>query len=80
MTNAKKLQKGCERFETLEKRRRRFYTYEYRAIDGTLFSCEAGSLDACRAKRDRWIHGSARHDLDDDIAAIKEVEMPAGVR
>lgn len=29
--------------------------YDYRAVDGKLFSCVSKSLDAARSKRDRWI-------------------------
>ena len=29
--------------------------YDYRDIDGELFSCVAASLEAARAKRDEWL-------------------------
>ena len=32
-----------------------FYQYDYRTQSGSLFSTVAASLEACRAKRDKWI-------------------------
>jgi hypothetical protein len=29
--------------------------YDYRALDGELFSCDKSTLEACRAARDAWL-------------------------
>ena len=31
------------------------YQYDYRTALGELFSCVAPTLEACRAKRDKWL-------------------------
>jgi hypothetical protein len=35
------------------------YQYDYRDIDGELFSCVRHSLDTCRALRDAWLADKA---------------------
>jgi len=35
----------------------RFCQYDYRGMDGELFSCVKPTLEACRAARDEWMKG-----------------------
>ena len=48
--------KGQERYEMFTTRYRgnnvKMYQYDYRADDGSLFSCVAPSLEECRRRRD----------------------------
>lgn len=48
---------GTERFDVYysDVLRRELVQYDYRHTNGELFSCVAKSIDACRAKRDKWI-------------------------
>ena len=50
---------GQENYEAFaDKRRNRtktFMAYDYRHIDGELFSCIKPTLEECRAARDAWI-------------------------
>lgn len=32
-----------------------YYQYDYRTALGELFTCVAPTLEACRAKRDKWL-------------------------
>lgn len=34
--------------------------YDYRAADGTLFSCTRKTLKLCRIARDNWLHKTGR--------------------
>lgn len=48
---------GQERYETFSPSHRPnqiFFQYDYRCIDGTLFSCIASSLKKCRIKLAIW--------------------------
>lgn len=51
--------KGQENYETFYPSHRpmeMFYQYDYRHIDGKLFSCIGRTLKACRDKRDKWLN------------------------
>ena len=56
MLNPKNLLPGEEQHEYYKDRvtRKRRVQYDYRAEDGTLFSCVQLSLEACRSARDEW--------------------------
>lgn len=50
---------GQEQYEKFSRRIGRktktFYSYDYRDLDGELFSCVKPTLEACRAARDAWV-------------------------
>jgi hypothetical protein len=49
---------GSENYATFYPCRRpnqKFYQYDYRHADGTLFSCVAPTLEKCRIKRNNWL-------------------------
>jgi hypothetical protein len=48
---------GTEQWETFISHtiRQRLMQYEYRTLDGRLFSCVAPSLDTARQRRDAWL-------------------------
>lgn len=50
---------GQEQYEKFSRRIGRktktFYSYDYRDLDGELFSCIKPTLEACRAARDAWV-------------------------
>lgn len=48
-------QAGSESYETFSYAGKRFVQYDYRTVDGRLFSCCAKSLKAARNKRDNWM-------------------------
>ena len=52
------LLKGQEQHETYysEVLRKELVQYDYRHIDGDLFSCVAPTLEACIRKRDAWLN------------------------
>lgn len=57
MLNPKNLRKGDEQYETFERRRGQrkrkvLVQYDYRDIDGNLFSTVKPTLDECRAARE----------------------------
>ncbi|WP_290383076.1 DUF3873 family protein, partial [uncultured Duncaniella sp.] len=35
--------------------RKKYYQYDYRHTDGTLFSCVCSTLKECRQRRDGWL-------------------------
>jgi len=57
---------GDERYEVFQtggRRRKKYVQYDYRHVNGKLFSCVGVSVEACRKKRDNWIdemnHGAS---------------------
>lgn len=52
---------GGEKYEKFYSRiaRKNLYQYDYRHIDGKLFSTVAPSLKVCRARRDAWLDKQA---------------------
>lgn len=50
---------GQERYEyfmsRVGRKPKKLVQYDYRHIDGELFSCVASNLEACRLKRDEWL-------------------------
>lgn len=52
---------GQEQYEKFSRKIGRktktFYSYDYRSLDGELFSCIKPTLEACRAARDEWEKG-----------------------
>jgi hypothetical protein len=57
MLNPKNLTNGQEQHEAFNSRatRKKAVQYDYRHIDGELFSCVKPTLDACRQARESWI-------------------------
>lgn len=57
--NPRNLGNGQEQYETFTSRMFRKPSvrvqYDYRHVDGKLFSCVARTLDDARARRDHWI-------------------------
>ena len=51
---------GTEQYEVFytgyRTRRKKLYQYDYRHIDGELFSCFAPTLKECRQRRDEWLN------------------------
>jgi hypothetical protein len=48
-------QPGQEQWEEFRLFSKLYIQYDYRTLDGKLFSCIAPSLDAARTKRDMWL-------------------------
>ncbi|MEQ3219787.1 DUF3873 family protein [Butyricimonas virosa] len=49
---------GVEQYEEFTFRdhpRKSFYQYDYRNVDGELFSCVKTTLEGCRQERDGWL-------------------------
>ena len=47
---------GTERYETFRNHTgKRFVMYDYRDLDGTLFSIVKPTLEECRAAKNEWI-------------------------
>lgn len=50
---------GQEQYEKFSRRIGRktktYYGYDYRDLDGELFSCTRPTLEACRKARDAWV-------------------------
>ena len=48
---------GEEKFETFKMRsnRKTYIQYDYRTMNGDLFSCIGTTLEQCRKKRDAWL-------------------------
>ena len=50
---------GTEQFEMFytghRKGRKKYYQYDYRHTDETLFSCVCSTLKECRQRRDGWL-------------------------
>ena len=57
MLDPKNISKGEEQHEYYKDRvlRKRLCQYDYRANDGTLFSCVRRTLEDCRLARDNWL-------------------------
>jgi hypothetical protein len=54
--NSQDVKRGGEQHEYFTSARGdRRVQYDYRAIDGALFTCTAATLDRARAKKDRWL-------------------------
>jgi len=51
------LENGKEQYENYISRiaKKPYVQYDYRHIDGELFSCIANNLDEARGKRDKWL-------------------------
>jgi len=56
--NAENLRNGQEQYDTYYSHvmRKELIQYEYRHIDGDLFSCVAPTLEACIQKRTQWLN------------------------
>jgi hypothetical protein len=54
---------GQEQYETFSRKAgrqtKKYYQYDYRDVDGELFSCVKPTLAACRAARDEWLDKKA---------------------
>ena len=50
-------QEQCQKFTGKEggSRSKPYVQYDYRHLDGELFSCVKPTLEACRAARDAWL-------------------------
>lgn len=46
---------GQEHFEEYQHNGRSFVQYDYRTLDGALFSCVRHTLELCREARDNWL-------------------------
>ena len=57
MLNPQNIGRGEEQYEIYKDRvaKKRRCQYDYRANDGTLFSCVRATLQDCRAARDEWL-------------------------
>ena len=55
---------GQEQYETFTRKIgrtvKKCYSYDYRALDGELFSCTKPTLKMCRAARDEWLQITGR--------------------
>ncbi len=60
--NPKTLAPGCEQYEKYISsiRRKPLMQYDYRDVDGQLFSCVRPTLEQCIAKRDEWLAGKRK--------------------
>ena len=55
MLDPKNVRNGKEQFERFERRHKEYVQYDYRDLDGMLFSTVRRSLDECRQARDEWL-------------------------
>ena len=55
MLNPKDCQNGQEQFKSWERNRKTYIQYDYRDIDGELFSTVKGSIKECRQARNEWL-------------------------
>lgn len=59
MLDPKNVRAGEEQYEQFvsrdKRRRRRYVQYDYRDVDGKLFSTIKPTLDECRQARDEWL-------------------------
>lgn len=50
---------GQEQYEKFSRKSggktKTYFSYDYRDLDGELFSCVKPTLEACREARDKWI-------------------------
>jgi hypothetical protein len=46
---------GHEYYESYKVGRKTFVQYDFRKMDGELFSCNAPTLETCRQRRDSWL-------------------------
>lgn len=55
---------GTEKYEKFQigmgRRRRTLIQYDYRSVDGELFSCVKPTLDECRAECNKWLTAKIR--------------------
>jgi len=55
MLDPAKLKRGAEQWETFRIRGKEFVQYDYRHIDGELFSTVRPTLEQCREERRYWV-------------------------
>ncbi len=60
MLDPKNVRNGEEQYEEFERRRKIYVQYDYRDVDGKLFSTIKPTLDECRAARDEWLKNKER--------------------
>ena len=64
MLNPKNIRAGEEQYEQFKRRDRRiaksYVQYDYRDVDGELFSTVKPTLDACRKAKDEWLKEKER--------------------
>ena len=60
MLYPKNVRNGEEQYEEFERRRKIYVQYDYRDVDGKLFSTIKPTLDECRAARDEWLKNKER--------------------
>ena len=64
MLNPKNLLPGEEQHEVffagVGRRRKKMVQYDYRAVNGELFSCVRLFLEDCRRARNKWLAASGR--------------------
>lgn len=60
MLDPKNIRNGEEQYEEFERRRKIYVQYDYRDVDGKLFSTIKPTLDECRATRDEWLKNKER--------------------
>lgn len=51
-----------EKFSFSHKPRKTYVHYDYRDVDGTLFSIVRPTLKECRAKRDEWLRAKGKEE------------------
>jgi hypothetical protein len=51
---------GKENYTTFKFSGKNFYQYDFRSINGDLFTCTAPTLTKCRGKRDSWLKNIAK--------------------
>ena len=55
--NPRTLKPGCEQHEAYTgPNNKRYVQYDYRHVDGELFSCVKPTLEECQAARDKWLN------------------------
>ena len=60
MLDPKNVRNGEEQYEEFERRRKIYVQYDYRDVDGKLFSTIKPTLDECRAARDECLKNKER--------------------
>lgn len=60
MLNPKNVSNGEEQYEQFKRRRKMYVQYDYRDIDGELFSTVKPTLVACREARNEWLKSKER--------------------
>lgn len=51
-----------EKFSFSHKPRKTYIQYDYRDMDGTLFSIVRSTLEECRNERDEWLQAKKKED------------------